>query len=39
MKIPARLSQSRHGIYYYRFQFTAAGKRQERRYPYRPKIR
>lgn len=31
MKIPARVSQSRHGIYYYRFQFTAAGKRQERR--------
>src|SRR5690606_14186696 len=31
MKIPARVSQSRHGIYYYRFQFTAAGKRRERR--------
>ncbi|WP_146044485.1 tyrosine-type recombinase/integrase [Burkholderia pseudomallei] len=31
MKIPSRISQSRHGIYYYRLQFTVSGKRQERR--------
>lgn len=32
MKIPANLAKSRHGVYYYRFQFIVAAKRKEQRF-------
>lgn len=32
MKLPARLIQSRHGVYYYRIQFLIESKRKERRF-------
>lgn len=31
MKLPSRLAKSRHGVYYYRFQYQEAGKRLEKR--------
>ncbi|WP_186119864.1 site-specific integrase [Burkholderia gladioli] len=31
MKLPVRIALSRHGIYYYRYQYTIAGKRREKR--------
>lgn len=31
MKIASRIQQSRHGVYYYRHQFSALGIRKERR--------
>ncbi|WP_156513524.1 hypothetical protein [Bordetella ansorpii] len=32
MKLSTRIAQSRHGVYYYRHQFTEAGKRREKRF-------
>lgn len=32
MKLSTRIVQSRHGVYYYRHQFTEAGKRREKRF-------
>ncbi|MHB8354363.1 MAG: hypothetical protein ACYDCF_08035 [Burkholderiales bacterium] len=31
MKLPSRLFKSRHGVYYYRFQFQHETRRKERR--------
>ncbi|QQK01542.1 site-specific integrase [Burkholderia anthina] len=37
MKLSTRIAQSRHGVYYYRHQFTVAGKRCEKRFSLRTK--
>ena len=37
MKLPCRLIQSRHGVYYYRIQFLFESKRKERRFSLRTK--
>lgn len=37
MKLSTRIAQSRHGIYYYRHQFTVGGKRREKRFSLRTK--
>jgi hypothetical protein len=39
LRIPCRLNQSRHGTFYYRYQFSVNGTQQERRISFKKNLR